>query len=107
MDVKDLDRRIKELETQIENIRLMTLPQRIACSIQKACSAHDLNHEDFILPISKTTLAMRIGVVLETLSRAWHKLPSVGITTSDNHIQIHAETVLKRVCNDCSGTAHC
>jgi len=103
----ELLQKIKELETQLDNVQNMSVAQRAVCCIQRTCTAHGLKHTDFVLPISKTLLATRIGTPLETLSRALPHIKALGVTVQGRNVKINAPVALKTVCNDCFGTDTC
>lgn len=103
----NLVRRIRELETQLDNINRMTAAQRVGCSLMRLCAAHGFNPLEFRLTISKTTLALRAGITCATLSRSITKVPDLGINIKGKTVKINSIKCKKTICGDCIGTEHC
>lgn len=71
-----LSRFLRQFATQIEELTFKDVPARLACFLMDLYSGEE---DVVILPISKTSLASRLGTVSETLSRTLRKLSDEGI----------------------------
>lgn len=95
-------------EVEAEHQATMSAAQLVACFMQRLCVLYDFSPKGFDLPYSKTLIASRLGMELETFSRTLAKLKEHGITVEGNRVAI---TDLKRigeyVCGMCSISGEC
>jgi CRP/FNR family transcriptional regulator, dissimilatory nitrate respiration regulator len=95
-------------EVEAEQQATMSAPQLVACFIQRMCVLYDFDPKGFDLPYSKTLIASRLGMELETFSRTLNKLKEQGISVEGTQVKI---TDLKRVehyvCGICSIAEDC
>lgn len=86
-----------------EQLVSMNAAQRIGCFLLRLCSLYHFNPEHFELPYSKTTIASKLGMELETFSRNLKKLKDAGVEIKGSHVAIHDLHRLECfVCNHCS-----
>src|SRR5471030_2400757 len=86
----------------------MSAAQLVACFMQRLCVLYDFNPAGFDLPYSKTLIASRLGMELETFSRTVAKLKEHGITVEGTHVEIHdLGRVEQYVCGFCSIAEDC
>jgi CRP-like cAMP-binding protein len=55
--------------------------QRVACYLLGRCSEDETDRVDIVLPATKQTIAARLGMTPETLSRNLHDLADAGLIT--------------------------
>jgi CRP-like cAMP-binding protein len=97
-----------EAEIEAEHLATMSATQLVACFLQRICILHDFNPSGFELPYSKTLIASRLGMELETFSRTLSKLKEQGITVKGTHVIIHDLGAIERyVCAHCSVAQDC
>jgi CRP-like cAMP-binding protein len=72
----------EEMERQVT----MTAPQILAHFLRQICDSHGLDPRGFALPYKKSLIASRLGMELETLSRAWPKLKDHGIIVKGSYV---------------------
>ena len=86
----------------------MSAAQLVACFLQRLCVLYSFNPKGFDLPYSKTLIASRLGMELETFSRTLAKLKEHGISVEGSRVMI---TDLNRiedyVCGMCSVSGEC
>ncbi|TAH32490.1 MAG: Crp/Fnr family transcriptional regulator [Alphaproteobacteria bacterium] len=98
--------RLSEIEA--EQQATMSAPQLIGCFLQRLCVLHDFNPKGFELPYSKTLIASRLGMELETFSRALAKLKDHGINVDGMNVVFDDFAKMKDyVCGHCSVTHDC
>lgn len=103
-----LSRRAHIATVESEHRKTMTAPQQIACFLERLCILHDFNPAGFTLPYSKTLIASRLGMELETFSRALAKLREHGITVSGMQVSFdNLQKMENFVCGNCSIAGHC
>ncbi len=106
--MQELKDQISDLQVQLENALFMSVPQRAVCTLQKLCALHSLDPSGFTLPVSKTTIAMRLGVHNETFSRVLQKLPGLGVRIQGKQVQMFdLPRVQNSVCSGCAGQDRC
>ncbi|MDE2335773.1 MAG: Crp/Fnr family transcriptional regulator, partial [Alphaproteobacteria bacterium] len=79
---------VKQMEAEQRSV--MTAVQRLACFLRRLCVANDLNPQGFDLPYSKSLMATRLGMQMETLSRAGARLKEQGISMKGKRVWIDA-----------------
>jgi CRP/FNR family transcriptional regulator, dissimilatory nitrate respiration regulator len=95
-------------EIEAEHQASMSAPQLVACFLQRLCVLHDFDPKGFDLPYSKSLIASRLGMELETFSRTLAKLRENGITVSGTHVSINDQQLLEEyVCQMCSVAEEC
>ncbi len=91
-----------------EHKATMTAAQQIACFLQRLCMQCDCDPHDFHLPYSKTLMASRLGMELETLSRALAKIRLHGISITGSLVSFDDIAEVKSfVCDNCSIVGGC
>lgn len=66
-------------EVEAEHQATMSAAQLVACFMQRLCVLYNFDPKGFDLPYSKTLIASRLGMELETFSRTLAKLKEHGI----------------------------
>ena len=95
-------------EVEAEHQTNMSATQLVACFLQRLCVLYDFNPKGFDLPYSKTLIASRLGMQLETFSRTLAKLKEHGITVDGNHVTISdSRRIEQYVCGSCSISGEC
>jgi CRP-like cAMP-binding protein len=80
----------------------------VACFLQRLCLAYQYDPAGFDLPYSKSLIASRLGMKLETFSRACATLKSHGILVDGRHVRIESHPRLEsHICADCSVADSC
>lgn len=85
---------LKFLVEQIEQIKLLSGPQRIADFLLRLCTGHD-GTETVGLPYEKALIANRLGMKPESLSRALAKLRPLGVSVEREMVTIENLTSLR------------
>ncbi len=95
-------------EVEAEHQATMSAAQLVACFMQRLCVLYDFSPKGFDLPYSKTLIASRLGMELETFSRTLVKLRDHGITIQGNRVVItDLARVAEYVCSACSISGEC
>ena len=95
-------------EVEAEHQATMSAAQLVACFLQRLCVLYNFNPSGFDLPYSKTLIASRLGMELETFSRTLNKLKEHGITVEGTHVMIHdLKRIEQYVCGMCSIAEDC
>jgi len=95
-------------EVEAEHQATMSAAQLVACFLQRLCVLYDHDPKGFELPYSKTLIASRLGMELETFSRTVAKLKDHGITVKGTHVSItDLARIEEYVCNFCSVSEDC
>ena len=95
-------------EVEAEQQATMSAAQLVACFLQRLCVLYDFNPAGFDLPYSKTLIASRLGMELETFSRTLAKLKEHGIVVQGTHVAIHdLKRIEQYVCSMCSIAEDC
>jgi CRP-like cAMP-binding protein len=95
-------------EVEAEHQASMSAPQLVACFMQRLCVLHDFDPKGFELPYSKTLIASRLGMELETFSRTLTKLRENGMTVNGAHVSIeNLHLIEEYVCQTCSVSEDC
>ena len=103
-----LSRQSRMTEVDAEHQATMSAPQLAACYLQHLCALHGLNPREFELPVSKSLIASRLGMELETLSRALPVLKKYGITVKGKNVVFHDFPAIEQhVCGHCSVMESC
>lgn len=88
-------RHLKYLVEQIEQIKILSAPQRIADFLVKLCTVHEGSCA-IELPYEKALIAGRLGMKPESLSRALTKLRPLGVSVEREHVTIADISALVR-----------
>lgn len=95
-------------EVEAEHQATMSAAQLAACFLQRLCVLYDFNPSGFDLPYSKTLIASRLGMELETFSRTLAKLKEHGITVEGTRVMIlDLKRIEQYVCSICSVSDDC
>jgi CRP/FNR family transcriptional regulator, dissimilatory nitrate respiration regulator len=98
----------RAVEVDAEHQATMSAPQLVACFLQHLCAAHDFNPLGFDLPVSKSLIASRLGMEIETLSRALPALRKFGITVKGKQVMFQDfPGIEEHVCGHCSVMETC
>lgn len=97
-----------EAALEAEHQATMSAAQLVACFMQRLCILFGFNPAGFELPYSKTLIASRLGMEIETFSRTLHKLRDNGIVVDGNHVSItDIDLINQYVCESCSISREC
>jgi CRP-like cAMP-binding protein len=95
-------------EVEAEHQATMSAAQLVACFLQQLCVLYHFDPKGFDLPYSKTLIASRLGMELETFSRTLTKLKEHGITVEGTKVSIHDLSRIEHyVCGICSIADDC
>jgi len=96
------------MEVEAEHQATMSAAQLVACFLQRLCVLYGFSASGFDLPYSKTLIASRLGMELETFSRTLNKLKEHGIKVEGNHVTFtNLESIAQYVCSVCSISGEC
>ena len=73
-------------QVEVEQQITMTAAQLLASFLRQICDLHGLDPRGFTLPYKKSLIASRLGMELETLSRALPKLKEFGISVQGSYV---------------------
>lgn len=91
-----------------EHLVTFSAAQRVSCFLLRLCTLYDMNPQQFTLPYSKTTIASKLGMELETFSRSLNKLKDMGITVKGAQVSIEdIEALEESACGFCSISEDC
>lgn len=82
--------------------------QRVACFLLRLCALYGLAPAQFTLPFAKGTIASKLGMEVETFSRALAKLKELGVSVKGAEVrmaQVHALECF--ACGHCSTAEDC
>jgi len=103
-----LSRRAHIATVEAEHKATMTAAQQVSCFLERLCILHDFDPHGFDLPYSKTLIASRLGMELETFSRTLSKIRGHGIVIRGNRVSFSdIEEMEAFVCNNCSIVGNC
>lgn len=103
-----LSRRNQIATIEAEHKATMTAAQQVACFLERLCILHDFDPLGFDLPYSKTLIASRLGMELETFSRALSKIRDHGVSIQGNQVAFNNIDQMEAfVCSDCSIAGNC
>lgn len=95
-------------KVEAEHQASMSATQLVACFLQRLCVLHDFDPTGFDLPYSKTLIASRLGMEVETFSRTVTKLREQGITVEGKRVSIRdLRRIEQYVCAFCSIADDC
>ena len=103
-----LSQRLHIATIEAEHKTTMTAAQQVSCFMERLCILHDFDPRGFELPYSKTLIASRLGMELETFSRALKKMRDHGISIDGMRVSFDNIGEMERyVCGNCSIIGHC
>jgi len=103
-----LSRRIHLANLEAEHKSTMSAAQQVVCFLERLCVLRGYDPRGFDLPYSKTLIASRMGMELETFSRALGKIREHGISVIDTRVSFtDIEEMESYVCSDCSISDNC
>ncbi len=103
-----LSRRTHIASVEAEHKTTMSAAQQVACFLERLCILHDFDPKGFDLPYSKTLIASRLGMELETFSRALARMRDHGISIKGTHISFNNIGEMEDfVCSNCSISGNC
>ncbi len=95
-------------EVEAEQQAHMSAAQLVACFLQRLCVLYEFDPKGFDLPYSKTLIASRLGMELETFSRTLAKLKEQGIVVKGSRVAItDLSRIEEYVCRSCSIAGDC
>lgn len=91
-----------------EHLVTFTAAQRVACFLLRLCALYSFDPKNFDLPYSKTTIASKLGMELETFSRTLQKLKEAGVEVKGTQVSIkNLHTLECFMCGHCSISEDC
>ena len=103
-----LIQRAQEARTDSEHQATMNAAQLISCFLQHMCVLHHFDPRGFDLPYTKSLIASRLGMELESFSRTLPKMKEMGITVEGKHVSFNnIEAAQHHSCGACSSTEDC
>jgi CRP-like cAMP-binding protein len=103
-----ISNRTRMIEVDAEHQATMSAPQLVACFLLHQCARYDLNPRGFDLTLSKSLIASRLGMELETFSRTLPTLKKYGITVKGKHVILQDfPSIEENVCGHCSIRESC
>lgn len=100
--------RAQEAVIDSEHQSTMNAAQLVSCFLQKLCVLHHFDPHGFDLPYSKSLIASRLGMELETFSRTLPKLKELGITVTGKHVTFdNVDSAQNHACGSCSVVEEC
>ncbi len=104
----DLADRLRSAQMEAEHLTTMSAAQMVACYLQKICVLYNFDPHGFELPYSKTLIASRLRMELETFSRTLQKLKDQGIIVTGAHVSFTNVRKAKHfACGECSISEEC
>lgn len=106
--LKDISTRLRSAQIESEHLSTMSAAQIVACYLQKLCVLYNFDPQGFELPYSKTLIASRLHMELETFSRSLKKLREQGLVVTGTHVTFkNAHRTSQFACNNCSVSEDC
>ena len=103
-----LSRRMNIATVEAEHQATMSAAQQVSCFLERLCILHDFDPHGFDLPYSKTLIASRLSMEVETFSRALSKIRDHGISVQGNRISFNdIEEMESFACSQCSIAGDC
>ncbi len=100
--------RLRSAEMEAEHLTTMSAAQIVACYLQKICVLYNFDPHGFELPYSKTLIASRLRMELETFSRTLQKLKDQGVTVTGSHVSFsNIRKAENFSCSECSIAEDC
>lgn len=93
---------------EAEHKSSMSAAQQVACFLERMCVLRGYDPRGFDLPYSKTLMASRLGMELETFSRALGTLRDYGLSIQGARVSFRDLSKLERfTCADCTISGNC
>lgn len=106
--IASLSERLQSSQIEAEHQSTMSATQIVACYLQRLSVLHNFNPHGFDLPYSKTLIASRLHIELETFSRALKNLRDKGVEVNGTHVSfIDVKKTRHFVCDACSLSEEC
>lgn len=103
-----LSDRLHSAQIEAEHQSTMSATQIVACYLQRLCMLYCFDPAGFELPYSKTLIASRLRIELETFSRALKNLREKGIEVEGTHVAFtDTQKTGHFVCDQCSLSEDC
>ncbi|NCT41283.1 MAG: Crp/Fnr family transcriptional regulator [Alphaproteobacteria bacterium] len=103
-----LSDRLHSAQIEAEHQSTMSATQIVACYLQRLCILYGFDPDGFELPYSKTLIASRLRIELETFSRALKNLRDEGIEVDGTHVSFtDTQKTSDFVCDQCSLSEEC
>ncbi|MEQ1889178.1 MAG: Crp/Fnr family transcriptional regulator [Alphaproteobacteria bacterium] len=103
-----LAERLRSAEMEAEHLTTMSAAQIVACYLQKLCVLYNFNPHGFELPYTKTLIASRLRMELETFSRSLQKIRDQGIVVTGSHVSFtNVRQARNFSCDECSIAEEC
>lgn len=103
-----LARRLEDTQVENEHQATMNAAQIVACFLQHVCANHAFDPSEFKLPYTKSLIASRLSMELETLSRAMTKLNEYGIAVRGKQVRFqNIEAAQNYSCGACTMAEEC
>lgn len=103
-----LSRESRAAGMEAEHKSSMSAAQQVACFLERMCVIRGYDPRGFDLPYSKTLMASRLGMELETFSRALGTLRDYGITVQGARVSFRDLAKLEGfTCADCTIAGNC
>lgn len=103
-----LSDRLHSAQIEAEHQSTMSATQIVACYLQRLCVLYGFDPYGFELPYSKTLIASRLRIELETFSRTLKNLRDEGIEVDGSHVSfIDSSKISHFVCEQCSLSEDC
>lgn len=104
----DIASRLHNTQIEAEHLSTMSAAKIVACYLQKLCVLYNFNPKGFDLPYSKTLIASRLRMELETFSRTLQKLKDYGIAVTGTHVSFtNTHKASNYACENCSISTDC
>lgn len=104
----EMAKRLHIAQIEAEHLSTMSAAQMVACYLQRLCVLYEFNPKKFTLPYSKTLIASRLHMELETFSRATKRIKQEGIIISGKDVSFVDQTKINDFsCHKCSLSADC
>ena len=103
-----LSDRLHSAQIEAEHQSTMSATQIVACYLQRLCLLYGHDPKGFELPYSKTLIASRLRMELETFSRTLKRLKDEGVTVDGTHVSFTDKQKTGHfVCDECSLSEDC
>lgn len=103
-----LAQRAQKSQIETEHQATMNASQIVACFLQNLCETHHLDPKGFTLPYTKSVIASRLGMELESLSRVLPKLRNYGIIVRGKQVSFTNIAAAQNLsCSHCSVEEDC
>ncbi|WP_373085645.1 Crp/Fnr family transcriptional regulator [Sneathiella sp.] len=106
--MRSLSDRLHSAQIEAEHQSTMSATQIVACYLQQLCMLYGFDPDGFELPYSKTLIASRLRIEVETFSRTLKNLRDKGIEVNGTHVSFtDLQKAEQFVCKQCSLSEDC